>query len=319
MARRNRDIRQRRIQNKFGPLASENIVPEEMEIRDIPGKGLFLVVKHNNKVRYLQWDDSPSGKTVDVKIPVALTNYDAEPARTSVSNIHGGLLSLDTGGVIDPVPTTVTVSKGIGKVLIVVNAGSDLVGSITVTGESIDRETGASTLGDTDVIAIDGLTTDGSGTDANLNAVYAFENAYISSKWFTGTVVLSSSTVTLTDVDTYHVSFEQFNDTPNILLETFDANIYTTNASAEFDAYLYSLTVDGSVCAVTREADLNVGTIGETALANKYWRLRKGNINKELNGLKDGVWVDIHYANSPAYVEDATVKVWVTKTQTIIV
>ena len=254
-----------------------------------------------------------------VNIDISLETYDAEPARSSETNLHGGLLSLATGQPLDSVPTDLVVTKGIGKVLIVVNAGSDLAGDITITGESIDRDTGASTPADTDTITVDSTTTDGSDTDGNGNTRHAFTGAYISSKWFTGTVTLSTTNLTLTDVDVYHVSFEQFNDSPNITLNTFDANIFTTNVNAEFDAYLYCLEVTGDKCDIARCSSLNVGIDGETAIANKYWRLRRGALAKALDGSSDGVWVDIHYSNSPAYVEDVNIKVWVTKTQSMTI
>jgi len=56
MARR--DIRQRRIQQSPKTPSKSSLVPEEMEIRDIPGKGTFLVVKHNNKLMYIKWEDN---------------------------------------------------------------------------------------------------------------------------------------------------------------------------------------------------------------------------------------------------------------------
>lgn len=253
-----------------------------------------------------------SFKTVRSTASISFTSYDAEPARSSESNIHGGLLLLDSGGSITGSPgfSSVSVSKGIGNVVIVVNAGSDTLGHITVSGATIDRETGAKTTSDTELVTISGLTTDSSTTDTNGNTVHGFTNAYITSKWFTGTVVLTTTDLTLTDVDTYHCSFEQFNDQASIVVDTFDANIYTTNASAEFDAYLYSLEVTGYTCSISKISELHVGAGGETAIANKYWRLRRGNIAKSLDGSTDGVWTDVHYSNTPAYVEDVTLKTW---------
>jgi len=264
-------------------------------------------------------DSPPLWKTVTVDIPVALTMYDAEPARSSVTNVHGGLLKTNDAETLGPATPAndVSVSKGIGKIMIVINAGTDVSGTITVTGESIDRDTGASTGADTDTITVNALTTDGSDTDTNGNPRHSFTGAYITSKWFTGTVVLSTSTLNLSDIDVYHVSFEQYNDQTSITLNTFDANIFTTNVNAEFDAYLYALEVTGDKCDVSRQASLNVGADGETAIANKYWRLRRGNIAKALDGSTDGIWVDVHYSNSPAYVEDVTLKLWATKTQTL--
>ena len=241
---------------------------------------------------------------------IAFGMYDAEPARASESHIHGGLLSLADDQPLNSDPTDIDVTKGIGKLIIVINAGSDVEGTITITGTSVDRNTGASTASDTDDIIVDALTTDSSTTDSNGNTVHTYSGAYISSKWFVGSVTLSTTNLTLTDVDVFHVSFEQINDQSNLTLTTFDANIFTTNTAAEFDAYLYTLHVTGSKCRIDKEADLHVGADGVTALANKYWRLRRGYINEAINGLTDGFWVDVHYSNNPAYVEDVTLKVW---------
>ena len=241
---------------------------------------------------------------------IALGMYDAEPARASESNIHGGLLSLADGDPLDSDPTDIDVTKGTGKLIIVINAGSDIAGTITITGTSVDRNTGAATASDTDDIVVDALTTDDSTTDSNGNTVHTYTGAYISSKWFVGEVTLSTTDLTLTDVDVYHCSFEQINDQTKLTLTTFDANIFTTNESAEFDAYLYTLHVTGNKCRIDKEADLHVGADGVEALEDKYWRLRRGDINEALNGSTDGFWVEVHYSNSPAYVEDVTLKVW---------
>lgn len=241
---------------------------------------------------------------------LALTAYDPSPARSSESNIHGGILSLATGQPLDSIPTDLVVSQGIGKLLIVINAGSDVAGEITVTGTTVDRNTGATTGSDTDTITVDALTTDGSDTDGNGNTRHSFTGAYITSKWFTGSVTLSTADLTLTDVDVYHVSFEQFNDQLALTLTTFDVNMLATNNSAEFDTYLYTLEVTGDKCDISRIASLNVGTNGVTTVADKYYRLRRGNLDTALVGTTDGIWVDVFYSNSPAYVEDVTIKVW---------
>lgn len=245
---------------------------------------------------------------------LVLSAYDAEPARAQETNLHGGLLSLSTADAVDTVPTTYNVSKGIGKILFVVNAGTDLSGTLTVSGTVVDRETGASGA-DTDDVAIEGLSTDNSTTDGNGNTVHDFRNAYITSKWFHGTVTMSTSDLTISDIDTYHVSFEQFNDVPYVRVQTFDINALITNAGVELDAYLYALTVSGSTCNITNEADLHVGTDGFTGIANKYERLRRGNIGKSLVTSHDGVWVDVFYSNpASAYVEDLTIKIWADRT-----
>ena len=259
---------------------------------------------------FLRGDGSWSKVEETITIPIQLTIYDAEPARTSESNVHGGILSLDTASPLNPTPTNITVSQGAGKLFIVVNAGSDLVGSVTFTGTTIDRDTGVTTPSDTDVVTINGLTTDTSTTDTNGNTVHGFSNAYMTSKWFTGSVTISTSDVTLTDVDTYHCSFEQFNDTANIEIDTFDINILATNTAAELDAYLYSVVNNSGILVITKEADVHLGSGGITVIANKYYRLRRSNIGKDLDCTSDGIFIDAHYSNSPAYIEDATIKVW---------
>ena len=266
----------------------------------------------------LQYDSGTSTwemgvPTVD--IPIVLTMYDAQPERASETNWNGAFLSLATGQPLDSVPTDIVVTKGIGKIVIVVNAGGDFAGEITVTGETIDRDTGASTPGDTDTITVDTLTTDNSSTDSNGNTKHEIIDAYITSKWFTGTVTLSTTNLTLTDVDVYHCSFEQVNDQPSLILNTFDINLFTTGTAAELDAYLFDLHVTGDKCLIELEAELHLGADGETAIANKYWRLRKGNVNETLDGTTDGFWVDMHYSNTPSQIEDVTAKVWLTCSQ----
>jgi len=256
-----------------------------------------------------------------VSIPLCIQMYDAVPARGTESNWSGGLLELDNAAAVNSgAPFNIT-TKGSGKILIVVNAGGDLVGDITLTGTSVDRNTKAQTGSDTSVITLTGATTDNSTTDANSNVVHNFVKAYISDKWFTGVVQITTADVAITDMDVFHVSFEQLNDKSNLTLNTFDANIFTTHANAEFDAYLYTLHVTGDECNVDNEAELHVGAVGgaaaQTALADKYFRLRQGNINEALDGSTDGLWVDVHYSNSPVYVEDVTIKVWLTQETTL--
>jgi hypothetical protein len=259
-------------------------------------------------------------KTVTVDVPIVLSMFDAKPERASESNWNGGLLKLDDAAAVNSGAPFVMTTKGSGKIVIIVNAGGDLVGDITLTGTSVDRNTGVQTASDTSVITINGTTTDNSTTDANSNVVHAYTKAYISDKWFTGVVTITTTDVAITDMDVFHVSFEQVNDSANLTLNTLDANIFTTNAAAEFDAYLYTLQVTGDECDIAKAAELHVGAVGgakaQTALTDKYFRLRQGNIATTLDGTTDGLWVDVAYANSPVYVEDVTLKVWLTATIT---
>jgi hypothetical protein len=247
-----------------------------------------------------------------IQTPLVISMYDAEPARGAVTQWNGGLDPLTTGDTLGT-GDDITVTNGTGKLVLVVNASTDAIGDITITGDSVNRDTGAVTVGDTDTITLAGNSTDNSTTDGNGNPVYEFVDAYITNKWFVGTVVLSTTEVALTDVDVYHISFEQFNDAPDIVLNTFDANIYATNANAEFDAYLFTLHKDaGNKCHIDNESALHLGTDGETPIASRHFRLRRGGIDEALDGTTDGFWVDAHYS-TPAYVEDVTIKVWATQ------
>ena len=267
------------------------------------------------------WTDANKtlvSKAITIDTPISLETYDPSPSRSSESDLHGGLQMLIMGQPLDSTPTNIVVTKGTGKVLISVNAGTDIVGDITITGTTVDRNTGVTTPADTDTITVDTLTTNTSTTDTNGNTKYSGSDIYIGSKWFTGSVTLSTTNLTLTDVDVYHLSFEQFNDSPNITIETFDSSLYTTNVSAEYDSYLQSIEVTGNKAIVSLLSELHIGADGETAIANKYWRLRRGNINKSLDGTTDGVWITTHYSNSPAYIEDVNTKVWAIKTVTAV-
>ena len=287
---------------------SENLFP----VPENTAEMLRTIQNLKTRLDVIETREAMTGAVADLKYMkfLALTTYDSKPDRASESNMHGGFLSLATG---QPLPGNIVVTKETGKVLVVVNAGQDIIGEITVTGDSVDRETGVVTVGDTDTITVDALTTNNSTVDSNGHTVHGFTGAYITSKWFVGTVTLSTTNLTLSDVDVYHVSFEQFNDQSNLILDTFDVNLFTTNANAEFDAYLYDLHIStGDKCDIENHAALHIGADGETAIANKYWRLRRGNLAQTLDGATDGIWVDIFYDN-PAYVEDVTVKVWVQK------
>lgn len=249
----------------------------------------------------------------NITTPIPLTFYESQPARNTEANWNGGLQLLSGADTLNS-STPISVSKGTGKLIFVVNSSNDAVGDINVYGDIIDRTTQVKTSNYSDIITLSGNSTDNSTTAGKGGAitVHDFSDAYITNKWFTGSVTISTSDVDLTDVDVYHVSFEQVNDQPNITIKTLDASLYTTNANAEFDAYLFVLdkdTVTGKV-TISNDANLNIGTDGETALVNKYWRLRKGNINKAIDGTTDGFWVDIYYLNNPTYIEDITLKLW---------
>jgi hypothetical protein len=227
--------------------------------------------------------------------------------RNAEYNLHGGLSVLDTAH--DLGAGSLVVTCGTGKIILVVNAGADVVGDITITGTSVDRNTGAETGADTDTITIDAVSTDNSDTDASGNTRHSFTGAYISSKWFKGSITISSADTDVTDMDTYQISFEQINDSPVCQINTFDMNALATNSTAWMYAYLYTLVVTGDKCDITRASTLDLPAAEVTA--NKFYRLRRGNLALSLDGSSDGFWVDMFpgpLVNT--YWENINVKVW---------
>ncbi len=56
---RDRNLRQRVIKVNKGTVSKDTIVNNSIEVKDISGKGLYLVIKYNNKIKYIKWEDSP--------------------------------------------------------------------------------------------------------------------------------------------------------------------------------------------------------------------------------------------------------------------
>ena len=240
---------------------------------------------------------------------ICLDTYISEIGRgANSSSIHGDLLSVSTG---DALPAGYNVTVGHGKLVFVLNAGTDVSGQIAVTGTMVDRKTGETTTTFTEYVTVDRLSTDTSDSTL-LNPTrtkYNFKNAYITSNWFTDIVSISSIDLTITDMDTYSIAFEQFNDAGSVTLDTVDATVYEINTAADFRIYAYSVVVTGNKVDIVPEVDL--GFAAPTA-ANRYFRLRKTNIDKSLDTTKDGMFVTIWYNTPTSHIEDVTVKVWAT-------
>ena len=238
-----------------------------------------------------------------------LSVYIESNQRFSEENIHGAFQPLVTGDTLSAGDDLEFVG-GIGKFVIVVNAGTDMVGDVTVTGTSVNRVTGAESAADTATITLAGPTTDTSDTDAEGNARHALTDAYITPKWFSGAITISTTEVDLSDVDIWHCSFEQLNDQAFYQMETFDINAYATNANAWLYSYLYSVVpTTGNMVDITREASIELPD--SKVAADRYYRLRRGAIEKAMDGSTDGFWVDLFFGPSnQTYWRDVTIKVW---------
>jgi len=246
---------------------------------------------------------------LEVDTPVVFTNFIEQNTRNLDEAIHGIFEQIVNGSALNN-GAPINVTNGLGKLFFVFNAGADFTGSITITGTSVNRNTGVETPGDTDVLTVSTLTTDNSSNDAEGNVRHAFVNGLISTKWFKGAVAITTADTNFTDVDVWNIAFEQVNDSDRLELTTLDATMLATNNSAWFYGYLYVVEVGSNqLCDISREVSLEL-PVGETA-ANLAYRLRKGNVGKTLDGSTDGFWLDVHFGpNAQTYWRNVTIKVW---------
>ena len=276
----------------------------------------FGIYQDNRDLVYPPYYVKPfESNQITVSYPVILPFTFPENAKTDQDSLHGGLRQTGSqSGIVLNSGQTITDTIGISKIFLLINAGTDLAGDITITGTSVDRNTGVETASDTDIIPITALSTDSSTTDANGNPVYSIVGGYISSKWFKGAITLSTTDVDLTDIDIYQVAFDQFNDSESITVNTLDATYITENTTCELDCYLYAVEVSGSVCDITLLATLT----HETGQSINFYRKRIGHISKELDGTKEGVFVDLYtLPASQTYFSGVSLNVWATKEEKI--
>jgi len=237
-----------------------------------------------------------------------LTTFIEASTKNTLESMHGGYTFLDTGAAVSNGSPFTMSTKGTGKVAIGILAGADTTGTLTLTGRSIDRNTGAEVEGDTDTMAIAGLSTDNSTTDGGGHDVLAWRDVYLSSKWFIGGVTISTVDANLSDFSAGHVSFEQFNDVANYTLTTFDISTQAIGfTDGELYSHLYKVQKqqDGRF-TVSGIADLSVEA--GSGVADAQYRLRKGNLGVRMSGATDGIFVETYFDNR-AWLYTTT-KVW---------
>ena len=227
-----------------------------------------------------------------------LTSFIQSNTRFQAINIWGDMLKIADAQPLDSL-SSVFLTNGISKLIIVVNAGSDLVGNITVNGTSVNRDTGATTGADSETVVINGATTDNTGTDPGGYTQWDFTNAYITSKWWTGSPTLdydAGAPLTITDLDVYSCSFHQFNDMPNIKVTGFDINALANHASAAIYAHLYSVKpTTGSFVDVVSESDIELAAA--SVLSGRYYRLRRadtGGLPLDIDGTSEGIFANMN-------------------------
>lgn len=241
---------------------------------------------------------------------IPLDSYVESPQKFSEQDVHGGLTLLDTAHVLQT-GAPLAVTKGIGKLYFVTDSLT-VPGQIEISGTSVNRNTGVETASDTEILTINTLSTDSSGTDAQGNPTWDIADGVLSSKWWTGSVTIAEASLGSFKgtIDTYHVSFEQLNDAVVGEIQTFDVNVLTTDATAWGYWYLYIMqkNVFGrfDIVPVT---DISIPS--GSALTNEFWRLRRGLLSRSLNPMTDGLFVNIFLGPiNKTYFQDMSMKIW---------
>ena len=255
-----------------------------------------------------------TGMLATFREDISFSDYIETNARITEHHLHGELVSLATAQTISSGGGGFSVVPGISRVMLVVIAGADTAGDITLTGTTVDRDDGSETGADTEVLTIAGVSTDGSDTDAAGNVRHSFTKAYITTKWFRGNVDLTTADVDLSDVDAYSITFDQFDSEPLVSIDAFDVTFSVVTGAADFFAYLYSVVNTGTdTWDITRVA--SVGDVSANIPIADY-RFRRGALAIAIDGSTDGVFITM-FPGSVNRFEDMTIKMWAQFTRTV--
>ena len=268
----------------------------------------------DEKVTYGELTNAGVGQTI-IKHRTGISFTFPLNTKTSLDSLHGTLLvnNSESGTALNSI-TPITGSGGQSRVFAKVIAGTDLVGTMTITGTSVDRDTGAETIGDTENIAINGLTIDATiNDDGNGNQVYDYENAYVSSKWWKGSLTFSTTDLDISNIVFAQIGYEQFADSENIELKSFDTTYITSNTNAIMDFYMYSVVLDGNTAVIKKIAEQHQ-TTGDP---EGHYR-HKRSLSTMLNGATDGIFMDLYLKpDTLQYFSSFINKVWVDIPETI--
>jgi hypothetical protein len=246
-------------------------------------------------------------------VPMFFNWYSQVNQRFGELQANGGLTTLSTGDALSS-GTPINVTKNASRVMIVINAGSDVTGSITVTGDKVNRNTGIVSVGATEVIPVAGLTTDDTDDTSLGTHRHQFTRAYISEEWFQGSVALSTTDLTLTDVDTYSISYEEYSDLGHLEFDILDVSAIPTNVNAALDVLLFKVTWDPTTkqSNITIIGEMNVPATDVSA-ANQFMRIRRA-LGDEAHldyDERDGWFLNVgFYPDNQTYWSDFTLKLW---------
>jgi len=227
-----------------------------------------------------------------------LTAYIEENARNLDERLWGFFLSMATAQPLSSI-APISATGGCHRILIFVNAGTDIAGTLTITGTTRDRtDTSSTTAADTEEIIISGLGTDNTTTDAQGNNVYAGQDIYISDKWFEGAITITTTDLTITDCDIYGILYHQFDSVKLVTLKSFDFIGKAINVGAWFYAYLYAITRVNAFKKYDIDAVASHEIAVGTTVADHGYRRRKviDDDDKLLDCYAgEGIWAELHF------------------------
>lgn len=196
--------------------------------------------------------------------------------RQATLTLWGGVRLEEDDSALDPT-TNISFITGSSKLLIAVNSGVDLDGSIQIIGQYRDRDTDALT-NYTQQIDLDGLST----TVVNGRE---YTNAYLTDQWFTNDVIIATTNTTI-NVDVAQVSFDQAGDVDTFFFDAIDVSFIKSNKAGGLQIDFYSLVNGNDRVNITNE--VNKTFPEDEGTANVGYRFKRSDLGIELNGSHSG-------------------------------
>lgn len=248
-----------------------------------------------------------------VKHPITLSFSSDKIEKGALRNMFGGLDKVVDADTLSN-GNDIVASGGRSKLMFVVNAGTDVVGDLKITGTKVDRDTGVSTPGFEEIISIDSLSIDNSTTDTFGNIVHDFSNCYTSTEWFTNGFTISTTDLDISDIDIYNVAFNQFGDMEEVTIDALDLTAITTNANAEISGHAYTVRVANGKTTIETFANMELPAID---FNDGFYRFRNA-VNETVDTRTDGVFVDINFMPFiQSYFENMSFILWAHENETI--
>jgi len=176
----------------------------------------------------------------NIVVPYSYHWYIEKNQRTGVQTFLGGLSQLVTGGNVNSA-ANMAVNTSCSRLLFVINSAGDANGTITITGTQYSEETKLLTPNATETITINGVSTDGTANTSLGTPKYDFDNAYLSTHYFTGNCSVSTTDVNLTNVNAYAACIRQKPLLNAFKIASVSVCAQPTNVAAELDLITYTV------------------------------------------------------------------------------